>query len=58
MKKNAALTKNSIKNLFLTMVLGGAMVLLSGCTSLSYVGDDFDAKKSARSEERRVGKEC
>ena len=47
MKKNAALTKNSIKNLFLTMVLGGAMVLLSGCTSLSYVGDDFDAKKSA-----------
>lgn len=47
MKKNAALTKNSIKNLFLTLVLGGAMALLSGCTSLSYVGDDFDAKNNA-----------
>lgn len=38
---------NSIKNLFLTAVLGGCLVLLSGCTSLSYVGDDFDSKKSA-----------
>ena len=38
---------NSIKNLLLTAVLGGCLVLLSGCTSLSYVGDDFDSKKSA-----------
>lgn len=43
MKKKHAL----IKNLFLTLVLGSAMVLLSGCTSLSYVGDDFDSKNSA-----------
>jgi len=38
---------SSIKNLFLTTVLTGCLVLLSGCTSLSYVGDDFDSKKTA-----------
>ncbi len=43
MKKKLNLTKN----LFLSFVLAGCLVLLSGCTSLSYVGDDFDTKKSA-----------
>lgn len=38
---------NSIKNLFLTVVLAGSLVVLSGCTSLSYVGDDFNSKNSA-----------
>ncbi|MCX4275342.1 MAG: hypothetical protein OSJ27_06130 [Candidatus Gastranaerophilales bacterium] len=38
---------NLIKNLFLTFVLAGSMAVLSGCTSLSYVGDDFDSKNSA-----------
>ena len=38
---------NLIKNLFLTMLLAGSMAILTGCTSLSYVGDDFDSKNSA-----------
>ena len=42
---------NSIKNPLLTAVLGGCLVLLSGCTSLSYVGDDFDSKKVQHSKQ-------
>ncbi len=38
---------NSTKSLILGIVLMGCMILLSGCTSLSYVGDDFDSNKSA-----------
>ncbi len=41
MKKNSA-----IKNLFLGIVLCGALCILSGCTSLSYVGDDYDVKNA------------
>ncbi len=38
---------NLIKNILSAAALAGCMFLLSGCTSLSYVGDDFDTKKSA-----------
>ena len=38
---------NLIKNLFLTTLLAGSMMIFTGCTSLSYVGDDFDSKNSA-----------
>lgn len=37
---------NSIRNLFLACVLAGSMFVLSGCTSLSYVGDDFNQSNS------------
>ncbi len=40
MKKKAS----SIKKLFLSLVLLGSTVILSGCTSLSYVGDDYNSK--------------
>ncbi len=33
---------NSIKKLFLTAVLLGSAFVLAGCTSLSYVGDDYN----------------
>lgn len=38
---------NLIKKLFISAVLAGCMVVLSGCTTLSYVGDDFDSKNSS-----------
>jgi len=38
---------NLIKNLFLTTLLLGSMIFFTGCTSLSYVGDDFDSKNSS-----------
>lgn len=37
---------NLIRNLFLTLVLAGSMFAFSGCTSLSYVGDDFNQSNS------------
>lgn len=43
MKKKAGL----IKKLFLCLVLSGSMAILSGCTSLSYVGDDYNSKNTA-----------
>lgn len=38
---------NLTKNLFLTCLLFGAMLVLSGCTSLSYVGDDYNIKNAS-----------
>ena len=41
MKKNSA-----IKNLFLGIILCGTLCILSGCTSLSYISDDYDVKNT------------
>lgn len=38
---------NLIKKLFLSIVLLGSMCVLSGCTSLSYVGDDYNQANSS-----------
>ena len=36
-----------IKKLFLGLVLTGSMAILSGCTSLSYVGEDYNSKNTS-----------
>lgn len=38
---------NLIKKIFLTVVLTGSMCILSGCTSLSYIGDDYNSANSS-----------
>lgn len=38
---------NLIKKLFLNMVLIGSLFILAGCTSLSYVGDDYSQENAS-----------
>lgn len=46
MKKKLNSTKNLFRGLFLSLTVMMSMFVLSGCTSLSYVGDDFSQSNS------------